>query len=120
MQAKVQAVREVTARDMLTKLLHPDPARRVSAADALEHLFFKTRDDLLKMLQEAEEKQRVLEQQLEEAKRQGKGSGDAVLQFLMVQMQENAAHKKNMEEQMKRQEERMEEMRAGIQSIDER
>ena len=74
---KLQAVKDVAARDLIDKLLQPDPANRLRVAEALEHPFFNAdSSSLLQRLKDAKEREAELKAQLE-ALQQNQGNGAA-------------------------------------------
>ena len=127
MHRKLAAVVDPTARDLIAKLLQVDPAKRIAAAEALEHPYFHPVEGIQRSLDEAKQKEAELKAQLEEAKRQAGSSGggasddaNAMLQALMGQLQENTERQKKMEESLQRAEKTNNEILAKTDAIDKR
>lgn len=130
MHRKLAAVVDPTARDLIAKLLQVDPAKRIAAAEALEHPYFHPVEGIQRSLDEAKQKEADLKAQLEEAKRQASSSGgeasadNAMLQALMgelgKQLQENTERQKKMEESLQRAEKTNNEILAKTDAIDKR
>ena len=75
MHRKLAAVVDPTARDLIAKLLQVDPAKRIAAAEALEHPYFHPVEGIQRSLDEAKQKEAELKAQLKEAERQASSSG---------------------------------------------